>query len=324
MAGGTRPVVACGYGTRAARAHRPPGVAALPRHHDLRLAVRRADRVRRSSTHAADGGRHLPRHRRRVPARRRPEHRGAHRGDHRAVAGGQARPVHRRDQVLRADGAGAVDGGNSRKHIMSAVDASLRRLQTDYIDLYQLHFDDPNTPIDETLGALDDLVRVGQGPLRRLLELPRLPARARDRAERDARPRPLRLGPAALQPALPRDRARAAPALRRGGHRRDPVQPDRGRHAVGQARPDEAPPRAHGSRSATPARRTRTGTGTTACSRPSRRCASSPTRPGCRCRRSRSRGCSPTRRSPRRSSAPAGPSSWTRRSRPPPTRSTPT
>jgi 1-deoxyxylulose-5-phosphate synthase len=53
-------------------------------------------------------------------------------------------------------------GGNSRKHILDAVDASLRRLQTDYIDLYQLHGYDPKTPIDETLGALDDLVRSGK------------------------------------------------------------------------------------------------------------------------------------------------------------------
>lgn len=52
--------------------------------------------------------------------------------------------------------------GNSRKHILDAVDASLRRLQTDYIDLYQLHAPDPQTPIDETLRALDDLVRAGK------------------------------------------------------------------------------------------------------------------------------------------------------------------
>jgi aryl-alcohol dehydrogenase (NADP+) len=54
------------------------------------------------------------------------------------------------------------DQGNSRKHILDAVDASLRRLGTDYIDLYQLHGPDPNTPIDETLKALDDLVRWGK------------------------------------------------------------------------------------------------------------------------------------------------------------------
>jgi aryl-alcohol dehydrogenase (NADP+) len=54
------------------------------------------------------------------------------------------------------------DMGNSRRHILDAVDASLRRLQTDWIDLYQLHFDDPGVPIDETLGALDDLVHAGK------------------------------------------------------------------------------------------------------------------------------------------------------------------
>jgi 1-deoxyxylulose-5-phosphate synthase len=59
-------------------------------------------------------------------------------------------------------GPAPFDAGNSRKHIMSAVEASLRRLQTDYIDLYQLHGYDPATPIDETLGALDDLVHAGK------------------------------------------------------------------------------------------------------------------------------------------------------------------
>jgi aryl-alcohol dehydrogenase (NADP+) len=52
--------------------------------------------------------------------------------------------------------------GNSRRHILDSIDASLRRLQTDYVDLYQLHFDDPGVPIDESLGALDDLVRAGK------------------------------------------------------------------------------------------------------------------------------------------------------------------
>lgn len=54
------------------------------------------------------------------------------------------------------------DQGNSRKHLLDAIDASLRRLQTDYVDLYQLHGPDPGTPIDETLQALDDIVRAGK------------------------------------------------------------------------------------------------------------------------------------------------------------------
>lgn len=54
------------------------------------------------------------------------------------------------------------DQGNSRKHILDAVDASLRRLQTDCIDLYQLHGPDPETPIDETIRALEDVVRSGK------------------------------------------------------------------------------------------------------------------------------------------------------------------
>ncbi len=54
------------------------------------------------------------------------------------------------------------DRGNSRKHILDAIDASLRRLGTDHVDLYQLHQPDPETPIDESLGALDDVVRAGK------------------------------------------------------------------------------------------------------------------------------------------------------------------
>jgi aryl-alcohol dehydrogenase (NADP+) len=53
-------------------------------------------------------------------------------------------------------------GGLSRKHIMDAIDASLRRLQTDYVDLYLIHRYDPATPIEETLEALDDVVRAGK------------------------------------------------------------------------------------------------------------------------------------------------------------------
>jgi 1-deoxyxylulose-5-phosphate synthase len=54
------------------------------------------------------------------------------------------------------------DQGNSRKNVMRAIDESLRRLQTDYVDLYQVHFWDDATPIDETLQALDDIVRAGK------------------------------------------------------------------------------------------------------------------------------------------------------------------
>ncbi len=54
------------------------------------------------------------------------------------------------------------DAGNSRRHLMDAVDASLRRLRTDFIDLYQLHMYDPETPIDETLEALHDMVHSGK------------------------------------------------------------------------------------------------------------------------------------------------------------------
>lgn len=73
----------------------------------------------------------------------------------------------RKDVVLATKGymrmgQGRNDVGASRGHIMDAVEASLKRLQTDYIDLYQVHQNDPVTPLDETLRALDDLVRQGK------------------------------------------------------------------------------------------------------------------------------------------------------------------
>ena len=59
-------------------------------------------------------------------------------------------------------GAGPYDRGASRRYLMAAAEASLRRLDTDYLDLYQLHQPDPDTPQEETLAALDDLVRAGK------------------------------------------------------------------------------------------------------------------------------------------------------------------
>ena len=69
--------------------------------------------------------------------------------------------------ILATKGGGKMgpavwDAGNSRKHILDAVSASLRRLKTDYVDLYQLHTDDPTTPLDETVEAMDTIVRSGK------------------------------------------------------------------------------------------------------------------------------------------------------------------
>jgi aryl-alcohol dehydrogenase-like predicted oxidoreductase len=57
---------------------------------------------------------------------------------------------------------GPNGGGLSRKHILSAIDASLQRLDLDYVDLYQIHRWDPNVPIEETMDALNEIVRVGK------------------------------------------------------------------------------------------------------------------------------------------------------------------
>ena len=80
---------------------------------------------------------------------------------------GQALGARRHDIVLATKfampvGEGLDKSGGSRRYVMRAVEASLKRLGTDYIDLYQMHQPDPDTPIEETLGALDDLVTSGK------------------------------------------------------------------------------------------------------------------------------------------------------------------
>jgi aryl-alcohol dehydrogenase-like predicted oxidoreductase len=62
----------------------------------------------------------------------------------------------------RPMGSSPWDRGSSRKHLLDAIDASLRRLNTDYVDLYQLHMDDPPTPLFETAEALDAIIRSGK------------------------------------------------------------------------------------------------------------------------------------------------------------------
>lgn len=96
-------------------------------------------------------------------------HRGELAGETERIIGRwMERTPGRRSQVILASkffapmGPNAWDRGGSRKHVLDAVDASLDRLQTDYLDLYQIHFWDEHTPLDETLGALDDVVRAGK------------------------------------------------------------------------------------------------------------------------------------------------------------------
>ena len=91
----------------------------------------------------------------------------AYNSGHSEVVVGKAVQSHRHDFVVATKGfiptgPGPNDTGLSRKHLIDAVEASLRRLDTDYIDLYQVHYFDPETPLDETLKTLDGMVRQGK------------------------------------------------------------------------------------------------------------------------------------------------------------------
>ncbi len=84
------------------------------------------------------------------------------------ITGRALRDFARRDQVVIATkvfhpvGDGPNDRGLSRTHILNAIDASLKRLGVEYVDLYQIHRYDPSTPLEETLEALNDVVRAGK------------------------------------------------------------------------------------------------------------------------------------------------------------------
>ena len=172
--------------------------------------------------------------------------------------------------------------GASRRWITEGVEGSLRRLQTDWIDLYQVGVPDPNTDIDETLGALSDLVHAGKI---RSFGASKVPASADRRGPVDRRaPRP-RTVPHRAAPLLnpdPRHRVRRAadlPAPRNGRH---DLQPAGRRLAVGQVPQGPGGQRA-GLRRSRPARRglsTPPTRPTPQSSTPPTPSARSPTRPG--------------------------------------------
>ena len=115
--------------------------------------------------------------------------------------------------------------GLSRKHIHDAIDASLRRLGTDYVDLYQIHRFDYDTPIEETLRALDDVVRAGKALYIGASSMFAYQFAKMLAASDAQRPGALRQHAESLQPGLSRGRARDVAAVPRGRHRRDPLEP---------------------------------------------------------------------------------------------------
>ena len=151
--------------------------------------------------------------------------------------------VGRRDRVLLATkarmpmGEGPNDAGLSRHHLIEACEASLRRLRTDHIDLYQVHEWDGQTPLEETLDTLDTLVRVGQGALHRLLELRRLAAPQGAGDLRPPAPGALRQPADLLLAAGARGRVRAGAGLARPGAGDPRLEPAGGRPALGQVPP---------------------------------------------------------------------------------------
>ena len=153
------------------------------------------------------------------------------RGVSEEIVGRALRDFATRDQVVIATkaffpmGDGPNDRGLSRKHLFDAIDASLRRLGTDHVDLYQIHRFDPHTPIEgDARGAERHRAR-RQGAVHRRVEHVRLAVRADAPGFRAAGLGALRVDAEPLQPRLPRGRARDAAAVPRRGHRRHPLEP---------------------------------------------------------------------------------------------------
>ena len=116
-------------------------------------------------------------------------------------------------------------GGLSRKHIMHAIDDSLRRLGMDYVDLYQIHRFDHHTPIEETVEALHDVVKVRQGALYRRLLHACLAVRQISFHRAGDGDDQVRLHAEFLQSGLSRGGARDAASVPRCRDRRDPLEP---------------------------------------------------------------------------------------------------
>ena len=150
-----------------------------------------------------------------------------------ALAGGKREDVVLATKVWGQMGEGANRRGTSRRWIIQEVESSLRRLDTDWIDLYQIHRHEPGTDIDETLGALTDLIR--QGKVRYVGSSTFAPSVIVE-AQWIAHDRSLqryRLRAAAVLDPRPRHRGRRAPDLRQVRDGRRVLQPAGRRLAVG-------------------------------------------------------------------------------------------
>jgi len=149
----------------------------------------------------------------------------------------------RRDTVVLATkvrfftGDGANDRGLSRRHIRMSVDDSLRRLQTDWIDLLQVHSWDPVTPLAETLATLDDLVRDGKVRYPRREQLHGMAARHGQWSGRAAHVGAVRVVSRELLAGRARARTRGSALLRVRGLGTAPVRTARWRPPHGQVPP---------------------------------------------------------------------------------------
>ncbi len=197
------------------------------------------------------------------------------RGVSEEVTGRALRDFARRDEVVIATkvffpmGDKPNQGGLSRKHIMDAIDGSLRRLGIDYVDLYQIHRWDHDTPIEETMAALHDVVKAGKARYIGASSMFAWQFAKMPVPSGPLRLHPFRLDAESLQPHLSRGGAGDDPAVHRGRHRPDPVEPAGARLPGGHPQPRGLGRRPSAPRPTTTARtcttRTWTSTWSTAC-----------------------------------------------------------